>query len=87
MFVQNCRPDFGQEMRVPGEARRRKATRRGVDPRQDAVDTSSGGSSSSSSGGQNGKYFAVKCDVCLTQVAVYDEDEVYHFFNVLASHS
>lgn len=35
----------------------------------------------------NVKYYGVKCDVCCTQVAVYDQDEVYHFFNVLASHS
>ena len=29
----------------------------------------------------------VKCKVCKTEVAVYDTDEVYHFFNVLASHA
>lgn len=28
----------------------------------------------------------VKCDKCSTQVAVYDREEVYHFFNVLASY-
>lgn len=32
-------------------------------------------------------YYAVKCEVCATQVGVYDEDEVYHFFNTLSSHS
>lgn len=31
-------------------------------------------------------YYPVKCTVCNTQVAVYDSDEVYHFFNVLASY-
>ncbi len=30
-------------------------------------------------------YFAVLCSVCNTQVAVFDKDEVYHFFSVLAS--
>ena len=30
-------------------------------------------------------YFPVFCDQCNTQVAVYDNDEVYHFFGVLAS--
>ncbi|RWS16996.1 E2F-associated phosphoprotein-like protein [Dinothrombium tinctorium] len=30
-------------------------------------------------------YYPVKCTVCGTQVAVYDNDEVYHFFNVLSS--
>jgi hypothetical protein len=33
------------------------------------------------------EYFAVKCDTCNTKVAVYDRlNELYHFFNVLASH-
>lgn len=31
-------------------------------------------------------YFSVRCCVCSTQVAVYDDEQVYHFFNVLASH-
>lgn len=29
----------------------------------------------------------VRCGVCSTEVAVYDSDEVYHFFNVIASFS
>uniref|UniRef100_A0A023GKE8 Putative e2f-associated phosphoprotein n=1 Tax=Amblyomma triste TaxID=251400 RepID=A0A023GKE8_AMBTT len=29
----------------------------------------------------------VRCQVCRTEVAVYDRDEVYHFFNVIASFS
>lgn len=32
------------------------------------------------------KYFPVKCCICNTQVAVYDSNEVYHFFNVLSSY-
>lgn len=31
-------------------------------------------------------YNPVKCAVCNTEVAVYDADEIYHFFNVLASY-
>jgi PREDICTED: E2F-associated phosphoprotein-like len=30
-------------------------------------------------------YYEVKCSICDTQVAVYDQNEVYHFFNILAS--
>uniref|UniRef100_A0A2K6TB56 E2F associated phosphoprotein n=1 Tax=Saimiri boliviensis boliviensis TaxID=39432 RepID=A0A2K6TB56_SAIBB len=29
----------------------------------------------------------IMCTECSTEVAVYDKDEVFHFFNVLASHS
>ena len=30
-------------------------------------------------------YFKVACETCNTVVAVYDHEEVYHFFNVAAS--
>lgn len=32
-------------------------------------------------------YHPVLCTECSTEVAVMDKDEVFHFFNVLASHS
>ncbi|XP_040825305.1 E2F-associated phosphoprotein isoform X3 [Ochotona curzoniae] len=32
-------------------------------------------------------YHPVLCSECSTEVAVFDKDEVFHFFNVLASHS
>lgn len=31
-------------------------------------------------------YHPVLCTECSTEVAVMDKDEVFHFFNVLASH-
>lgn len=31
-------------------------------------------------------YNPVRCSICNTEVAVYDKDELYHFFNVLASY-
>ncbi|XP_065648468.1 E2F-associated phosphoprotein isoform X2 [Hydra vulgaris] len=30
-------------------------------------------------------YNPVKCDICATEIAVYDSQEVYHFFNVIES--
>ena len=30
-------------------------------------------------------YNPVKCDVCATEIAVFDSEEVYHFFNVIES--
>ena len=38
-------------------------------------------------GGDEEFYNPVKCDTCNTEVAMYDKDEIYHFFNVVASHS
>ncbi|EFA78388.1 hypothetical protein PPL_09039 [Heterostelium album PN500] len=32
-------------------------------------------------------YHAVHCQICSTQLAVYDQDEIYHFFNVFPSNS
>jgi hypothetical protein len=30
-------------------------------------------------------YYVVKCETCDTHVAMMDEEEVYHFFNVIAN--
>jgi len=35
----------------------------------------------------NEEFHPVKCDECGTEIAMYDKEEIYHFFNVLASHS
>jgi len=35
----------------------------------------------------SGPYHPVQCTICSTEVAVYDKDEVFHFFNVLPSAS
>lgn len=37
-------------------------------------------------GSEDELYSGVFCSICNTQVAVFDDDEVYHFFNVVASH-
>ena len=31
------------------------------------------------------QYRPVRCSICDTEVAVYDKEEIFHFFNVLAS--
>jgi hypothetical protein len=30
-------------------------------------------------------FYPVHCETCSTQVGVFDEEEVYHFFNVVAT--
>ncbi|KAI1295619.1 E2F-associated phosphoprotein [Halotydeus destructor] len=71
MFVFNCDISFGEKL--THKEKRRKFTRseRG----------------SESIGTKNETYYNVNCSVCSTQVAVYDRDEVYHFFNVLSSYT
>ena len=38
-------------------------------------------------GGVGDSYHPVSCDTCNTEVAMYDQEEIYHFFNVVSSHS
>jgi len=33
------------------------------------------------------EFHPVRCDQCKTEIAMYDQDEIYHFFNVVASHT
>ena len=86
MFVQNCSIDFSQELheqpvnQSKRSSSRRNRSQKGRSEQSEESDETSAESSS------NTKYFGVKCDACGTQVAVYDQEEVYHFFNVLASH-
>ncbi len=35
-------------------------------------------------GGGDDVYRPVRCSVCDTEVAVFDKEEIYHFFNVVA---
>ena len=35
----------------------------------------------------SGPYHPVQCTICSTEVAVYDNNEIFHFFNVLPSAS
>ena len=48
---------------------------------------SKGGRKKKVAGGQEEYYNPVTCDTCNTEVAMYDKDEIYHFFNVVASHT
>lgn len=47
----------------------------------------SAGSAAASAVPAEERYHPVLCGQCATEVAVYDHDEVYHFFNVIAGHA
>ncbi|GJJ69362.1 hypothetical protein EMPS_01708 [Entomortierella parvispora] len=95
MFVENCRTIDNEVLRFPKEA---AAKRRGGKKTKSAtVDSSSISLDPSISGAnaapQNFKpsadddedmaYNPVVCGICSTKVALVDQDEVYHFFNVI----
>lgn len=81
MFVLNCKVDETETLtfRPPkGERRAKQRRHRG---RQEQDD------SGPSLDGPDEEYSPVVCSECDTVVAVYDADEVYHFFDVLATDS
>ncbi|XP_037072011.1 E2F-associated phosphoprotein-like [Pollicipes pollicipes] len=75
MFVFNCAVDESEALRYRLKEPPRRRGRRGAQPAPAA------------DGEAQQLYNPVRCVTCRTEVAVYDTDEVYHFFNVIASHA
>uniref|UniRef100_UPI0037E8582D E2F-associated phosphoprotein n=1 Tax=Semicossyphus pulcher TaxID=241346 RepID=UPI0037E8582D len=86
MFVMNCTVKRDEALRYqtqpdrkPRNRKRRRGQKtetpadRGADPTPAGMDADE-------------VYHPVQCSECSTEVAVFDKDEVYHFFNILASH-
>lgn len=73
----NCTVDQSQKLKFPlskSEMKKKNKNKRrkeGQDQGQDDEE----------------EFHPVKCDHCSTEVGVLDKDEVYHFFNVVPSHT
>ncbi|XP_059836378.1 E2F-associated phosphoprotein [Hypanus sabinus] len=80
MFVMNCIINRGEILRYKNPSNRKRKNRC-KKVKYPSGDTSVG---SKQDGGEI--YHPVRCAECSVEVAVFDKDEVYHFFNVLASH-
>lgn len=91
MFVMNCIVNKEDILRYKAPQKKQKRLRK--KRRHDQTDTeptsAQPGTTDSRLGGMDEDeiYHPVLCTECSTEVAVYDKDEVYHFFNILASHS
>ncbi|XP_045182669.2 E2F-associated phosphoprotein-like [Mercenaria mercenaria] len=72
MFVTNCKVDTSEFLKYPKTDKRSRKRKKA--------------SQNSDNDTNVDKFHPVKCEECNTVVAVFDEDEVYHFFNVLASY-
>ncbi|KAK2843448.1 hypothetical protein Q7C36_011663 [Tachysurus vachellii] len=92
MFVMNCTVKKDEVLRYKAAKQKKQRRKRS---HQDQATTSAeakpeaeAGLTDSRLGGMDEEevYHPVKCTECSTEVAVYDKDEVYHFFNILASH-
>ena len=74
MFVFNCLVETGETLTYKIKEKKRK--RRGRDKKKEEMEEEEG---------EGELYNPVKCAVCQTKVGVYDKEEIYHFFNVLAT--
>lgn len=78
MFVMNCSINREEVLRYKNPENRKK--RRSAKKMRSNPEDPTGRE-------EEETYHPVMCTECSTEVAVYDKDEVFHFFNVLASHS
>ncbi|CAM4648988.1 unnamed protein product [Leuciscus chuanchicus] len=94
MFVMNCTVDKEEVLRYK-TTNNRKQKRHKKKARQESTSAPAEAEMESDSGLTDARlagmdeeemYHPVKCTECSTEVAVYDKDEVYHFFNILASY-
>lgn len=78
MFVMNCSVNREEVLRYknPENRKKKRGTKKMRSNPDDPPETEA-----------EEIYHPVMCTECSTEVAVYDKDEVFHFFNVLASHS
>lgn len=81
MFVMNCHVDCSEVLKQPPQKISNKKRQRKSQEAQSGSDQNL-----ESSQEEEGKLHPVRCTECNTVVGVFDRDEVYHFFNVLASH-
>lgn len=86
MFVMNCvvKRDEVLRYKTQQENKQRKRKRRKQQQTEAAADEAVGAGPSGMDADE--VYHPVRCSECSTEVAVFDKDEVYHFFNILASH-
>ena len=93
MFVSNCTPDMTEVLRHSlTKLSKQKKSRKRKHAERTQEDGASEDFAEVEVGPTDGEptadelYNPVRCDLCKTEVAVYDKEEVYHFYNVLASY-
>ncbi|CAJ1074847.1 E2F-associated phosphoprotein isoform X1 [Xyrichtys novacula] len=90
MFVMNCTVKKDEVLRYktqPDRKQRNRKRRRGQKtetPRDEGADETPTPAPAGMDSDE--VYHPVQCSECSTEVAVFDKDEVFHFFNILASH-
>lgn len=86
MFVMNCTVKRDEVLRYKMQQDRKQSNRkRRKSQRTEAAPDETDGPAPAGMDADE-VYHPVRCSECSTEVAVFDKDEVYHFFNILASH-
>ncbi|KAM6973792.1 E2F-associated phosphoprotein [Aplochiton taeniatus] len=87
MFVMNCRVNKEEILRYQTEKQNKQKNRKRRKGHTETTTTSKE-TPGPEPRGMDGEevYYPVQCTECSTEVAVFDKDEVYHFFNILSSH-
>ena len=80
MFVMNCQVRRNEVLKYAPKLSKRERRRKRAGGKK-----GEGGSSEGEEGEADESFHPVHCSECNTEVAMYDRDEVFHFFNVLAS--
>ncbi|XP_033125896.1 E2F-associated phosphoprotein-like [Anneissia japonica] len=78
MFVLNCKIIHSEILRYKPNVRKQQRHRK----KRKSTDEDNVAESSSET---EEVFHPVRCSMCNTEVAMYDKEEVYHFFNVLSS--
>lgn len=87
MFVMNCKVVEDEVLRYEPMQQRNSGQKKKKKQKGKLVQDTGKKDSLASDGAASERYHPVTCTECSSEVAVYDNDEVYHFFNVLASHA
>lgn len=86
MFVMNCVVKRDEVLRYKTQQEKKQRNRKRRKGQKTEATADEAGGSGPSGMDADEVYHPVKCSECSTEVAVFDKDEVYHFFNILASH-
>lgn len=85
MFVMNCRINRDEVLKHVPKMSKRERRKRKWKGKKKGGGEGGGGGSEETRNEEAEDYHPVHCAECNTEIAVYDKDEVFHFFNVLAS--
>lgn len=86
MFVMNCTPDMTEVLHHTMLTKKKKSNKRKRPQTEGQGDNCTSSSANDLTDDDVEVYHPVRCDLCKTEVAVYDKDEVFHFFNILSSY-